>query len=198
MTGSPVIVSQVIDKERSYVAISWVHLDDPSWQALWTAASSGDSHFQYLIYQDVGTYQFIEYTDVLDPCHYTEGQAFGSRGELHWKRDSWVDAQSCQHFGWQAVFVGEQSIAPAVPTSIPPIDLSGKGWYTRRVLIPLRGRRLSGQTAWFEPRIPHPLEYPWSGQEEILAMSVLEFAHNGQVEFVQLCGLEPWQSGGTK
>jgi len=197
MTISQSITPESTTQNRQYVALAWGRLDDKGLDELLLAASQA-CEFQYMICQNVASYRFTAYSHNLEPTGYSDGQVFGALGELHWRCDRWVDEQFIEHTGWQAVFVGDVCAAPAIQPHYSPIDLSSKEWQVRSLMIPLRGRRISGQPAWFEPRIPHPLEYPWPGLDEILALGALEFEQAGRVEFVQLCELKAWQSGGSK
>ncbi|MHC1733401.1 MAG: hypothetical protein AB9888_15390 [Bacteroidales bacterium] len=141
--------------------------------------------YPYLLRQTVLTHEFVLLSSEMDCTTFTEGQVFGPNGELHWKKQTWPEADGKQH-GWRIAFVG---LAEQCPDSLKGNQKSLDDYeIEEKQQVLLRGEKKAGQTAWFDLRIPKPLFYPVDTDQPV-KLHLRLFKQHGRIEFVQMMGL---------
>lgn len=151
-------------------------------------------HCPYLLWQTDTAQEIEQFPANCDPASYLKAYAFGPRAQLQWQRERWLKDGSPQ-FGWQAVFIGDAVICPALLQDSETKEELGSSFQIKTVTVKLWGERRTGQDTWLEPRIPRRLDYPYPRQPRWLGITVTQYIQCGQVAFARYLGLTQWPAG---
>jgi len=188
------MIPRELDLKVPYLAAALGYLDANQLSEIFQQAATR-AEFQYLLWQTTKQHDWSHFSAEANPADYLEAQAFGRRGELHWKEQFWRSEGGLKS-GWRVVWIGEKAACPEglLTEHACQIRLFAPDWQCQEITVLLWGERRPGQSAWIEPRIPRLLNYPLAATERV-GLKLLKHNAPAQPAFWQLYDLVPWKEG---
>jgi len=156
-------------------------------QLVYTSAASLDC--KYFAWQTLADAGLAAWDTAYRPQEYPEGRLFCHQGQLHWRQEARYSGGKYFHT-WRLVYAGPSSLL--VPGFIQR-DNFLECCQAEELLVRLWGERLKNQPDWMEPRIPRRISYPAQKTGRWMALRLIRYRKNGQIEYVRWADLLPWK-----